>query len=342
MSAHAIRIPEIQDKQMSFGEVFGKLARVKFQEFKVASLFAGVGGIDLAFQNAGFKIEWANEIDKRACETYSKNFKHKIICDDIKNLKTSNLSKVDILTAGFPCQAFSIAGLQKGFDDERGSIFYEVMRLVKDLKPRILFLENVKNLKSHNKGETFKHIISEIEKAKYKVKYQVLNTCEYSQIPQNRERIYIVCFQNQKDHDAFEFPEKESGKLAIQDVLESKVDSLYYYNKTKYYPILKEVMIDKGTVYQWRRQYVRENKSNLCPTLTANMGTGGHNVPLVLDNQDIRKLTPRECARFQGFPDTFILPKNLPNYALYKQMGNSVSVPVVEKIAKNIMATLKA
>jgi len=313
----------------------------ELRTFKVASLFAGVGGIDLAFQNAGFKIEWANEIDHKACETYSKNFKHKIICDDIKNLKTESLSKIDILTGGFPCQAFSIAGHQKGFSDERGSLVFELLRIVKDLDPRVLFLENVKNLKSHQQGKTLKHIINAIEKLGYKVKYQIMNTCEYSNIPQNRERVYIICFKNESDCNSFEFPKKLNKRLSIQDVLEKNVNESFYYNKTKYYELLKQEMKNKNTCYQWRRQYVRENKNNLCPTLTANMGTGGHNVPLVLDN-DIRKLTPRECARLQGFPDSFELPKNLPNSALYKQMGNSVSVPVVEQIAKNILIALNS
>ncbi len=316
-------------------------SKVKHQMFKVASLFTGVGGIDLAFQNAGFKIEWANEIDNKACETYSKNFKHKIICDDIKNLKTENLSKVDILTGGFPCQAFSIAGHQKGFSDERDSLVFELLRIVKDLEPRVLFLENVKNLKLHQQGKTLKHIINAIEKLGFKIKYQVLNICEYSNIPQNRERVYIICFKNESDYSNFEFPKKVNKRLSIQDILEKNVSENFYYNKTKYYELLKQEMKNNNTCYQWRRQYVRENKNNLCPTLTANMGTGGHNVPLVLDN-DIRKLTPRECARLQGFPDSFELPKDLPNSALYKQMGNSVSVPVVEQIAKNILIALNS
>ena len=130
-------------------------------------------------------------------------------------------------------------------------------------------------------------------------------------------------------------------RLSIQDILEKNVNESFYYNKTKYYELLKQEMKNNNTCYQWRRQYVRENKNNLCPTLTANMGTGGHNVPLVLDG-DIRKLTPRECARLQGFPDSFELPKDLPNSALYKQMGNSVSVPVVEQIAKNILIALNS
>ncbi len=313
----------------------------QLQTFTVASLFAGVGGIDLAFQNAGFKIEWANEIDNKACQTYSKNFKHQIICDDIKNLKTENLSKVDILTGGFPCQAFSIAGHQKGFLDERGSLIFELLRIVKELELRVLFLENVKNLKSHQQGKTLKHIINAIEKLGYKIKYQVMNSCEYSNIPQNRERVYIVCFRNDSDYKNFEFPKKVNKRLSIQDILEKNVNESFYYNKTKYYELLKQEMKNKNTCYQWRRQYVRENKNNLCPTLTANMGMGGHNVPLILDN-DIRKLTPRECARLQGFPDSFDLPNNLPNSALYKQIGNSVSVPVVEKIAKNILIALNS
>lgn len=306
-------------------------------EHKVASLFAGIGGIDLAFQNAGFKIEWANEIDNKACETYSKNFRHKIICDDIKNLKTENLSKIDVLTGGFPCQAFSIAGYQKGFEDKRGSLVFELLRIAKDLQPRVLFLENVKNLKSHQQGKTLKHIVNAIEELGYRAKYQVMNTCEYSNIPQNRERVYIVCFKNESDYDNFVFPKKIKERLSIQDILEKKVHDNFYYNKTKYYELLQQEMKNKNTCYQWRRQYVRENKNNLCPTLTANMGTGGHNVPLVLDN-DIRKLTPRECARFQGFPDVFEFPNSLSNSELYKQIGNSVSVPVIESIAKNIIS----
>ncbi|GMO66168.1 MAG: DNA (cytosine-5-)-methyltransferase [Rickettsiales bacterium] len=310
------------------------------KKYKICSLFAGIGGIDLGFKNVGFEIAWANEIDQKPCETYKQNFNHTLINDDIHNLKTDNLLKIDILTGGFPCQAFSIAGEQKGFNDKRGTLIFEVLRLVKDLQPQVVFLENVKNLKSHNKGETFKEIIKNIESLGYFVKYEVLNTCEYSNIPQNRERLYIVCFKDKNKYEKFNFPQKANNVLSIQDILEKNVADNFYYNKTKYYPILKEEMKNKNTCYQWRRRYVRENKNNLCPTLTANMGTGGHNVPLVLDNKDIRKLTPRECARLQGFPDNFVLPANLPNSILYKQIGNSVSVPVIQKIAEQIMEAL--
>lgn len=301
----------------------------------VISLFSGVGGIDLAFERAGFDIKLANEIDSKACETYNANFSHKIICDDVKNLDTKTLGRADIVAGGFPCQAFSIAGYQKGFEDERGTLIFELLRIVKDVQPRIIFLENVKNLITHNKGATFENIRKHIEALGYKIKYKVLNTCLYSQIPQNRERVYIVCFKNSEDYNKFSFPQQETKTLKITELLEKNVDKKYYYNNTKYYNILKQDITKKDTVYQWRRHYVRENKNKLCPTLTANMGMGGHNVPLVLDD-DIRKLTPRECFRFQGFPDSFVLPSNLSDATLYKQIGNSVSVPVIEKIAKEI------
>ncbi len=311
------------------------------QIYRVGSLFAGIGGIDLAFQNVGFNIAWANEIDKKACETYSSNFKHEIICEDIKNLNTKDLSSVDILTAGFPCQPFSIAGYRRGLDDERGAvIFFELMRIVEGIRPRVVFLENVKNLKSHDEGKTFGFIVSYIEKQGYRIKYSTLNSCEYCEIPQNRERIYIVCFRREKDFFNFNFPNKEGKRLSLQYFLEKKISEEFYYDKSKLYPLLKEKIIKKNTCYQWRRRYVRENKNNLCPTLTANMGTGGHNVPLILDNRDVRKLTPRECARLQGFTDKFSFPNDMANSSIYKQIGNSVTVPVVKKIAKNILISL--
>lgn len=307
--------------------------------FTIGSLFAGIGGIDLAFQKSGFKIAWANEIDIKSCETYKKNFNHSIICKDIKDLAVQELSYVDIITGGFPCQVFSVAGHRKGLSDARGSIVFELLKITKYLKPRVLFLENVKNLKNHDNGNSFKCILESIIELGYQIKYAVLNTCEYSTLPQNRERIYIIAFKNEKDFANFSFPVKKNITLSIRDLLEKEVNECFYYNKTKYYELLKQEMTNKDTCYQWRRQYIRENKNNLCPTLTANMGTGGHNVPLILDD-DIRKLTPRECARLQGFPDEFILPNNLSNAVLYKQIGNSVSIPVVEEIAKNIFKAL--
>jgi DNA (cytosine-5)-methyltransferase 1 len=312
--------------------------------YNIGSLFAGIGGIDRGFQDAGFKIKWSNEIDKKACKTFSVNFSHKMYSGDIKNLIVANLSKVDVLTAGFPCQPFSIAGYRKGLMDERGgAIFFQMMRIIKGLKPRVIFLENVKNLTTHDKGRTLKIIMEALIEAGYQSpKYAILNTCEYSQLPQNRERLFIVGFKYKKDQVRFNFPEKEKKQKTIKQLLETKIPEKFYYDQlgSKIFPTLQKAITRVDTCYQWRRKYVRENKSNMCPTLTANMGTGGHNVPLILDKGRIRKLTPKECAKFQGFPKDFILPENMTNSDLYKQIGNSVSVPVVTRIAHNILEAI--
>lgn len=302
--------------------------------FRIADLFAGVGGIALGFKNAGFDISWANEIDEKACITYKANFSHKLLQCDIRDLKVNTLEDIDILTAGFPCQPFSIAGYQKGFNDIRGTLFFEIMKIVDIKFPKVIFLENVKNLENHDNGNTLKIIKDELVKRNYYVKYKVLNTCEYSEIPQNRERIYILAFKNKELCNNFKFPNKKNKLKKIDDFLFKSVnEEEYYYNRFKIYNDIKKIM-HKGKIYQWRRIYLRENKNNLCPTLTANMGTGGHNVPLIIDDVDIRKLTPRECFRFQGFPDSYILPNNLSNSYLYKQAGNSVSIPIIEELAK--------
>lgn len=312
------------------------------KKYLVGELFAGIGGIGLGFKEAGFELAWANEIDEKACITYSQNFSHLLINRDMTKLDPTELPHIDILTGGFPCQAFSVAGYRKGFKDERGNLFFDILRFVDVLKPKVIFLENVKNLTTHDNGNTFKVIQNELKKAGYYINSAVLNTCKYSDIPQNRERIYIVCFRDKELADKFKFPAPTKDLKSIRSLLEDRVSEEFSYKKSKYYEQLKQEMTNPSTIYQWRRVYVRENKNNLCPTLTANMGTGGHNVPLILtDDGDIRKLTPRECARFQGYPDNYKLPDNLPKSALYKQIGNSVSVPVIQKIAGNILNVLE-
>lgn len=309
----------------------------------VGSLFAGVGGICLGFKNAGFNVIWANEIDKNACITYKLNHKSTtLIENDINNVLTNSIPDLDILTAGFPCQAFSIAGYQKGFNDERGNLFFSILRIIKEKKekPKIIFLENVKNLISHNKGGTFKIILSKLHEEGYFIKYKVLNSCEYGNVPQNRERIYIIGFLDEDLYHKFNFPEKIELLNHIESIKEhSKLsDKFYYKNNSPYYNLLSE-SITNNNIYQLRRIYVRENKSNVCPTLTANMGTGGHNVPILKDKYGIRKLTPRECFNLQGFSSNFLLP-DIANSHLYKQAGNSVTVSVVERIAKIIASIL--
>lgn len=381
--------------------------------YKVGSLFAGIGGICLGFQQAkldgiaGYELEWANEIDEYACETYRTNFSHKLIEGDINKVLNPELaeegearnkeyyqlmkqeilkSKIDVLTGGFPCQAFSIAGERRGFDDERGNLFWSIINLVEQLDkihgmPRILFLENVKNLKSHDGGRTYKVIKSEIEKLGYIVKEHIINTMDYSYLPQNRERIYIICFLNKEDADKFTmFEDLEKFKLKqnaqdrkneIKKIIDytKKADDKYYYTKEKYphyflsveeYESIPEqdrksvrVNLDEQIdemyqFYQVRRgMYVRKNKSDVCPTLTANMGTGGHNVPLIRDNWGIRKLTPAETLRLQGFPvgKGFKIPERYKGRAfadsyLYKQAGNAVSVPVIKLLATELLKVL--
>ncbi|PUD55469.1 DNA (cytosine-5-)-methyltransferase, partial [Helicobacter pylori] len=165
--------------------------------------------------------------------------------------------------------------------------------------------------------------------------YKILNTYEYSTIPQNRERIYIIGFLDENHYKRFHFPLKINHTQSIKDLLEIKVGEEFYYKQYRFYETLKKEITKRDTCYQWRRHYVRENKNNLCPTLTANMGTGGHNVPLVLDEQGIRKLTPKECLNFQGFAKDYVLP-NTAKSKLYKQIGNSVSVPVIKALALEI------
>ena len=324
---------------------------------KVGGLFSGVGGIELGFEKAGYEIAWANEIDKDACITYRKNFSHLLYEEDIHQLQGKYLENIDILTGGFPCQAFSLAGKRKGFEDHRGNLFFEIMRLVNELnkKPKVLFLENVKNLKSHDNGNTFSKIANIIQEENgYSFFSSVLNTSDFTKVPQNRERTFIIAFRDEvnwmsspngtiskKFHDLFP-PKKQLNPDAINKYLQKKeVDEVFYYRQDKYnYSELKEAMKSRDTLYQWRRVYVRENKKNLCPTLTANMGTGGHNVPLILTDDGIRKLTPRECFNFQGYPKNFKLPAELANNQLYKQAGNSVSVPLITLLAKLIKVCL--
>lgn len=310
---------------------------------KVLSLFCGVGGIDLAFKNVGFSTILANDIDTFACKTFETNFNSQILCDDVKNIDEHNLPNFDCLVAGFPCQAFSVAGYRKGFEDTRGTLFFEIARILQYKKPQVVFLENVKNLVSHDKGKTFSIILNTLQNIGYHVRYMVLNACEYGDIPQNRERIYIVGFLNKNLANKFYFPAPITLHKELKDLIdfESKIEDKYYYTKEKYPKIFEAMQSfsNQDTLYQWRRKYVRQNKSNLCPTLTANMGTGGHNVPLVITKFGIRKLTPKECFNLQGFPKDFQLPQ-ISSAQLYKQAGNSVCVTVIERIAKKIFDLL--
>ena len=217
--------------------------------------------------------------------------------------------------------------------------------MIEGRKPRAIFIENVKNMVGHDHGNTFKVIREALTENNYFIKWKVLNGKDYGNIPQNRERIYIVGFDTKAAYDLFEFPEEIKLTTTLSDVINfgAEPGEAFYYRegKQRFYDELKECVTSQDTVYQWRRQYVRENKNGVVPTLTANMGTGGHNVPLILtDSGEIRKLTPKETFNVQGYPKSFRLPEGVSNGQLYKQAGNSVVVPVIKRIAENVAKAL--
>jgi DNA (cytosine-5)-methyltransferase 1 len=315
------------------------MVSTKKSTLRVIDLFAGIGGIRRGFENV-FKNDvefvFSSEIDINAKKTYYLNY-NEVPHGDITSIDASNIPQHDIILAGFPCQAFSVAGQRKGFSDTRGTLFFDVARIAKYHKPKVLFLENVKGFVGHDKGKTFKVVKKTLEDMGYTVFYKVLNTKDFD-VPQNRERIYIVAFLD--NIEEFIFPEVIGQTKTIHDFLDTKIDNSYYYKGKPLYEKIKNDIKSKDTIYQWRRHYIRENKNNVCPTLTANMGTGGHNVPIIKDEKGIRKLTPYECIRFQGFDKSFKFPKDLALSHQYKQAGNSVTVKVIEEIAKRIQDVL--
>lgn len=315
-------------------------------KFTFIDLFAGIGGMRIAFEGAGGECVLTCEIDSNAIKTYEANYKPKhphIYAKDICKLNSNDVPSHDVLIAGFPCQPYSMAGLRHGLKDQRGQVFLEIIRILKDKQPSTFLLENVKGMVEHDNGKTFKFMCESLEKVGYFIKYQVLNSMTHANIPQNRARVFIVGMRNSKKLEAFNFPTELKLTKTIHDCLDGKSVKPNHIYDERYgcYEQIKKSVEKDDTLYQWRRQYVRENKSNACPTLTANMGSGGHNVPLVKDPiHGIRKLTPRETANFQGFPKTFKLPAELADSKLYHQFGNSVTVPLIQRIAMNIAKAL--
>lgn len=308
---------------------------------KFIDLFAGTGAFSHVLEKSHkYTCVFSNDITNSSEQIYNLNHPHsKLTKRDLNTIDVDTIPPHDLLCGGFPCQPFSIAGERKGFDDERSNVFWKIIEILKKHLPSVIILENVKNLKTHDNGETYKIIIKNLTEIGYKLKINVIDTSKISCIPHHRERIYIVGFLDQKQFDKFNFNFPTIKNKPIQTFLEPNVDEKYYYtNRFKVFDIVEAGVtkhVNTNTLYQFRRKFVRENKNNCCPTLTANMGAGGHNVPLLKDDNGIRKLTPRECFNLQGFPSTYKLPQ-ICDSDLYKLAGNAVTVEAVKLIVDEL------
>lgn len=310
---------------------------------RVASLFSGIGGIDLGFQQAGFDIVWANEMDAAACRTYRYNFPNaNLVEGDIKKISEDMIPDFEVLVAGFPCQPFSIAGLQKGFKDRDGNLFFEITRIIEKKRPKVVFLENVPNLMEHDKGKTFLVIYNSLAQFGYAVYYRILAANEYGNLPQIRKRIYIIAVREDLANQKFIYPDPIELELQSSDIIKRSVKQhdIYYYTERPMYEHLTSRMKDRMAIYRLTDTEVRWTKNRMCPTLTANMGTHKDRVHVVWDDYGVRKLTLRECLDFQGFPKGFYFPKTITINDAYKQIGNTVPVPVIKRLAEAIKAII--
>jgi len=320
------------------------------RKLKAGALFSGIGGFCIGFESSSIETTWAIEQDSRAVETYRENLKSvRVIEDDIKNVSVekNDLEPVDVLHAGFPCQSFSQAGDRKGFEDPRGQLFFEIMRIVREFgknKPSVLVFENSPYLKIGENGSWFLRIEKEIKKAGYwfrEANAQELDVFNLSEVPQKRNRLFMVAFSiSHFKNGKFDFPESsvnEEKKLSnFVDFKEIK-DSYYYLpENNRYFEMIKGHEIDEECLYQLRKYLVRTKEPNTCPTLTANMGLGGHNVPFIINQSKVRKLTEYECLRLQGFPEWFKFPDSVMRASRYTQIGNAVAVPVAKLLGEAV------
>ncbi|MFN8672259.1 MAG: DNA cytosine methyltransferase [Candidatus Sericytochromatia bacterium] len=300
--------------------------------FNFIDLFAGIGGIRIPFEELGGNCVFSSEWDKYSQETYQANFNHKPN-GDITKIDEKDIPNFDILLGGFPCQAFSIAGKRMGFEDTRGTLFFDVARIIKYHKPKAFLLENVKGLLNHKKGETFEVIKNTLNELGYKIHYQILNAKNFG-IPQNRERIYIIGF---KEDLEFYFPDNLDIKTKLGDILEKDVPEKYTISDRLWasHQERKKRNKEKG----WGFGYsLFDKNSEYTSTISARYYKDGSEILISQENKNPRKLTPREAARLQGFPENFIIP--VSDMQAYKQFGNSVSVPVIRELATEILYSL--
>lgn len=305
----------------------------KWDDFSFIDLFAGIGGIRIGFESAGGHCVFSSEFDKDACKTYEANFgEHPQ--GDITKINTDEIPDFDILLGGFPCQAFSIIGKKEGFGDEaRGTLFFEIERILKEKKPSAFMLENVRNLTAHDHGRTFKVIISHLEALGYHVHYKVLNALDFG-VPQKRERIIIVGFL---EDAPFEFPNPlpKEERLSLSDILESNVDRKYYVRDA-----IRDSRLERLKDKNYPKPYVSHENiaGSVTPHPYSSALRAGASANYILIN-DERRPTERELLRLQGFPDDFKIV--VPYGKIKKQTGNSVPVPVIKAVAAQMVKALK-
>lgn len=302
---------------------------------QVVSFFSGLGGLDKGFIDTGYDIIWANDFDKYAVQTYSANFGNHIVLGDINEIPLDEIPDCDVLIGGFPCQPFSMMGEQKGFEDARGTLFFRVAEIIDDKikkgkKPKAVILENVRSLKTHDNGKTYEKIHWILEKELgYKVFCDVLNSADFG-VPQTRNRTYIVCFDNDKAE--FTFPEAEELRCTLQDKLEHDVADKYFLSDR----ILPTILSDGTGGYKSKSEIDLKVARPLCATMAKMHRACQDNY--VTQNGRVRRLTPRECARLQGFDDSFVIP--VSDCQAYKQFGNAVTVNVSRAVAQSVRNTL--
>jgi DNA (cytosine-5)-methyltransferase 1 len=316
----------------------------KNPKFTFIDLFAGIGGIRLAYQNNGGKCVFTSEWDNYSKKTYEANF-GEVPFGDITEINEKEIPDHDILLGGFPCQPFSIAGVSKknslgrnhGFLDEtQGTLFFDIARIIKHKRPKCLMLENVKNLVSHDKGNTFRIIKETLRELNYTIYFKVLDGKHF--VPQHRERIIIVGFNNEifKGKEKFTFPEMPENKYAIRDILISKVDEKYTLSDKlwSYLQAYAKKHKEKGNGFG----FGLTDLNGISRTMSARYYKDGAEILIPQEGKNPRRLTPRECARLQGFPDNFIIP--VSDNQAYKQFGNSVVSPLMQAVGENLVAEI--
>jgi DNA (cytosine-5)-methyltransferase 1 len=324
------------------------------QQFTCAGLFAGIGGFCVGFERAGFRTSWVLDISAEAAATYTKNFQiPNYLVRDINQTKATDLPEVDVLHAGFPCQSFSSAGLRMGFEDPRGQLLFNIPRLLEEwgnARPRVLVMENSPYLKIGEGGAWLKRVVTAIQRAGYWFSEKncfELDAQEHGGLPQRRKRLFMVAVRNDRfDYNGIDLSKvPKTERLGLADVIKKKpVEEKYYLPKeNRYNRMISEEAIseDPYQLYQLRKYMVRVPEPGVCPTLTANMGLGGHNVPFVRDKERIRKLTEWECLALQGFPENFDFPEFISKGSRYMLIGNAVSPAVSQHVAAHAIKFLK-